>query len=130
MPRIVHFEIPADDPERAVKFYEKVFGWEIEKWEGGEYWLITTGPDEEPGINGAIMPKEEGNDMVRNSIEVDSFDEFKEKIESEGGKMLMEKTQIPGIGDWALFQDTEGNISGMLEPTEEWKAQAREMQKK
>lgn len=130
MPRIVHFEIPAEDPDRASMFYEKVFGWKVEKWEGGDYWLVTTGPDEEPGINGAIMPKEEGNDMVRNSIAVESFEEYAKKIESEGGKMLMEKTEIPGIGNWALFQDTEGNISGILEPSEEWMAQVRAMQKK
>ena len=65
--------------------------------------------------------------MVRNSIAVDSFEDYVKKIESEGGKMLMDKTEIPGIGDWALFQDTEGNISGILEPSPEWMAQAREM---
>ena len=127
MPRIVHFEIPADDPDRAVKFYEEVFGWKIEKWEGGDYWLVTTGPNDEPGINGAIMPKEEGNDMVRNSIAVESLDDYVKKIEAQGGKMLMEKVNIPGIGDWALFQDTEGNISGILQPSPEWLAQTREM---
>lgn len=130
MPRVVHFEIPAEDPDRAVDFYEKVFGWEIEKWEGGEYWLVSTGPLEEPGINGAIMPKEKGNDVVRNTITVDSVEDFIKKIKSAGGKMLSEKTEIPGIGDWALFQDTEGNISGILQPSEEWMAQVREMNKK
>ncbi len=113
----MHFEIPADDPDRAVKFYEKVFGWKIDKWEGGEYWLVTTGADDEPGINGAIMPKAEGNMLVRNTITVDSFDEFVEKIKSEGGKLLTEKMDIPGIGEWAAFQDTEWNISGLMEPS-------------
>ena len=54
MPRVVHFEIHADDPQRAANFYQNVFGWQINKWEGPEdYWLVTTGADNEPGINGA-----------------------------------------------------------------------------
>ena len=58
MPRVVHFEIHADDPERAVNFYQDVFGWQIVKWEGPQdYWLITTGPDDEPGINGGLMKR-------------------------------------------------------------------------
>jgi len=116
MPRVVHFEIPADIPERAAKFYEDVFGWKIKKWEGPfDYWMITTGEEEETGINGAIMTKEMG-EMVRNTIGVDSFDKYAEKIEMEGGKMITEKMTIPGIGTMAAFQDTEGNISVIMEP--------------
>jgi predicted enzyme related to lactoylglutathione lyase len=116
MSRVVHFEIPADDPARAAKFYEEVFGWKIDKWEGPfDYWLITTGENEEPGINGAIMTKEMG-EMVRNTIGVDSFDKYAEKIEKKGGKMVTEKMSIPGIGVMAAFQDTEGNISVIMEP--------------
>jgi uncharacterized protein len=116
MPKVVHFEIPADDPERAIKFYKKVFGWEIDKWGGTfDYWLIKTGKEDEPGINGAIMPREMGSN-VRDTIGVESFDEFAKKIEVEGGKMLTEKMNIPGIGDMAAFQDTEGNIFTILEP--------------
>jgi uncharacterized protein len=116
MAKVVHFEIPADDPERAAKFYEDVFGWEIQRWEGPfDYWLVNTGPDDEPGINGAIMTKEMG-DTIRNTIGVESFDEFAEKIQENGGKMLTEKANIPGIGDMAAFQDTEGNIFVIMEP--------------
>lgn len=58
MPRVVHFELSADNPDRAVKFYTKVFNWKIEKWAGPQdYWLITTGGEKEPGINGAIMQR-------------------------------------------------------------------------
>ena len=116
MPRVVHFEIPADNPGRAAKFYEEVFGWKIKKWEGPlDYWMITTGEEEEPGINGAIMTKDMGG-MVRNTIGVDSFDKYAQKIEKEGGKMLTDKMTIPGIGIMAAFQDTEGNISVIMEP--------------
>ncbi|MGZ7209170.1 MAG: VOC family protein [Methanobacterium sp.] len=116
MPRVVHFEIPADDPERAIEFYKNVFGWKIDKWEGPfDYWLVTTGEEEEPGINGAIMSKEMG-DMVRNTIGVENFDEYAEKIKKAGGKMLTEKQTIPGIGIMAAFEDTEGNISVIMKP--------------
>ncbi len=116
MPRVIHFEIPADDPERAVKFYKKVFGWEIQKWEGPmDYWLVKTGEDNEMGINGAIMPREFGN-KVRNTIAVESLEEAIKKIKSKGGKMLTEKQAIPNIGIMAAFEDTEGNISVILEP--------------
>lgn len=119
MPRVVHFEIPADDPERAVEFYKKVFGWKIDKWEGPfDYWLVTTGEEDEPGINGAIMSKEMG-EMIKNTIGVDSFDKYAEKIENAGGKMLMEKQTIPGIGTMAAFKDTEGNVSVIMEPNME-----------
>ncbi len=57
MSRMVHFEIPADDPERAILFYENVFNWKIDKWDQYEYWLIKTGEDNEPGINGAFITK-------------------------------------------------------------------------
>ncbi|MGZ7067988.1 MAG: VOC family protein, partial [Methanobacterium sp.] len=98
MPRVVHFEIPADDPERAIEFYKNVFGWKIDKWEGPfDYWLVTTGEEEEPGINGAIMSKEMG-DMIRNTIGVENFNEYAEKIKNAGGKMLTDKQTIPGIG--------------------------------
>lgn len=119
MPRVIHFEIPADDPERAVEFYKKVFGWKIDKWEGPfDYWLVTTGEEDEPGINGAIMSKEMG-EMIKNTIGVDSFDKYAEKIENAGGKMLMEKQTIPGIGTMAVFKDTEGNVSVIMEPNME-----------
>jgi predicted enzyme related to lactoylglutathione lyase/uncharacterized protein YndB with AHSA1/START domain len=116
MSKVLHFEIPADDPERAIKFYKDVFGWEIVKWEHGDYWLVSAGPDDEPGINGAIMSKEDGN-VVRDTISVLSIDDFSKKIESQGGKMLTDKMPIQGMGFNALFQDTEGNEFGMIEVT-------------
>jgi hypothetical protein len=58
MPRPIHFEIPAEEPHRAIRFYEIVFGWKFDKWEGPmPYWLITTGPEGQPGINGGLMPR-------------------------------------------------------------------------
>ena len=108
MSRVVHFEIPADDPARAIKFYEDVFGWKIEKWGEFEYWLVTTGEEEEPGINGAILPKKSSG-MVRDAISVDSYREAVKKIENAGGKMLTEAMPVEGIGITGAFEDTEGN---------------------
>jgi predicted enzyme related to lactoylglutathione lyase len=108
MSRVVHFEIPADDPKRAIKFYEDVFGWKIEKWGEFEYWLVTTGEEEEPGINGAILPKK-FNGVVRDAISVDSYREAVKKIEYAGGKMLTEAMPVEGIGITGAFEDTEGN---------------------
>jgi predicted enzyme related to lactoylglutathione lyase len=113
MSRVVHFEIPADDMERAVKFYESVFGWEIEKWDDFDYWLAKTGEDSQPGINGAIMPSGDGG--IRNTITVDSYDEAAKKIVESGGEMLSEKMEVPGVGFNGLFRDSEGNELGIIE---------------
>ncbi len=115
MTKIVHFEIPADDPKRAIKFYENVFDWKINKWMGEfDYWLVVAGKDDEPGINGAIKPRDMGSGII-NYISVNSYDEFAQKIEIEGGKMLTEKMTIPGTGFTGAFQDSEGNIMGIIE---------------
>lgn len=120
MPRVVHFEISADNPERAVKFYEKVFGWTIKKWEGPmEYWHITTGKDE-PGIDGAIMKRQHpltGNDDIIAyicTVSVDSIAAYTDKVEANGGQIIQSKTTIPGIGWFAQCKDTEGNVFGLM----------------
>ncbi len=115
MPRVVHFEIPADNPERATKFYSEVFNWKIEKWVGPvDYWLITTGSDDEVGINGAIMKRPNPQATINNTIEVPSVDNFLSNIVANGGKVIAPKMPVPGVGYAAYFQDTEGNISNKL----------------
>jgi len=115
MPRVIHFEIHADEPERASEFYRRVFGWEITNWGGPmPYWLASTGPDEEPGINGAIKDRDEGLSIV-NTIDVPSVDEFLEKVQAAGGKALTQKMTIPGIGYNAYCNDTEGNVFGIIQ---------------
>ncbi len=117
MPRVVHFEISADDPERAKRFYERVFEWKIEKWGPMEYWLITTGNESEIGINGAIKIRE-GQESTINTISVPSIDEFMKKVEENGGKVLNSKMSIPGVGYHTYCQDTEGNVFGIMEDDE------------
>ena len=116
MPRVIHFEIPADDPERAVDFYKKVFGWKIDKWGGPvNYWLVTTGEEKEPGINGAITEKSENVPATTNTISVPSFDEAVKKIAEAGGKVLMPKMAVPGVGYMTYCKDTEGNVFGIMQ---------------
>ena len=115
MPRVVHFEFPADDPERATKFYKQVFGWQIDKWEGPmDYWLITTGEEGEPGIDGAIQPRGEGQSVI-NTIDVPTVDEYVQKIVDAGGTVVMPKMAVPGVGYMAYCADTEGTVIGLME---------------
>jgi predicted enzyme related to lactoylglutathione lyase len=113
MNRVVHFEINAPDVDKAVPFYEKVFGWKISRWEGPEpYWLVTTG-DEGEGINGAILPSRDGQPRVVNTLQVESVDEAAGMVEANGGKVVVGKTAIPGVGWVAYCTDPGGVIFGI-----------------
>ena len=115
MPRVVHFEVSADDPERAAKFYSDVFGWEIRKWDGPEpYWLVTTGPSDEPGINGGIFHRKGPVGHV-NTIQVDAVDDFAAKVVEHGGQVVLPKMPIPGVGYLAYCKDTEDSVFGIMQ---------------
>ncbi len=115
MARVIHFEIPVDDAERATKFYSSVFLWKIEKSPLMDYWLANTGPDKEPGINGALTPRENMIKTTTNTIGVTSVDESLKKITKAGGKAVTPKTPIQGIGYFAYCLDTEGNLFGIMQ---------------
>ncbi len=121
MPRVIHFEIHADDPSRAVAFYEKVFGWTFQKWEGPmEYWLVTTGPNEQPGINGGLMRRQgeiDGQAVIAYvcTIDVATVDDSVKTIETNGGQVVVPKMPIPGLGWLVYCKDTEGNILGIMQ---------------
>lgn len=120
---IVHFEIPADNIERAKAFYEKTFGWHIERFAmpGGDYWVVrTTEVDEkqkpkEPGaINGGMMQRKNPGQPFMNYIKVESIDAMLKTVEANGGKVCLPKMEIgKGMGWIAAFQDTEGNLMGL-----------------
>ena len=114
MPRVVHFEIPVENPERTVKFYTDVFGWQVQKWQGPEeYWLISTGPKQEPGIDGGFfLPKGPMTGAV-NTLDVPSIDEFLAKVAQTGGTVVVPKRAIPGVGYQAYCKDPEGNLFGI-----------------
>jgi uncharacterized protein len=124
MPRPVHFEIHADNPDRAIAFYQKVLGWTFQKFEGGPmpYWLVTTGPDSVPGINGGLHPRigpkpVEGQAVIAYvcTVGVDSVDAYTAKATAAGAKVCVPKMPIPGIGWLVYVTDTEGNIFGMMQ---------------
>ncbi len=115
MSRVVHFEIQADDLPRIMKFYEEVLGWKFTPFGGGdvEYYLVTTGPDSEPGINGGIMKRNGPTNLVYNSSAVDDIDAAVERIVKAGGEIALPKMPIPGIGWVAYGKDPEGVIFGV-----------------
>ncbi|PYL80681.1 MAG: glyoxalase [Verrucomicrobia bacterium] len=118
MPRVVHFEIYTDDPEAVRPFYQDIFGWKIEKFQGPvEYWLVTTGDDKEPGINGGLTrPREGQSPGTLNTIGVSSLDRTIKDIERRGGKICVPKMSIPKIGWLAYAQEPAGNVFGIIEP--------------
>ncbi|MCM2271076.1 MAG: VOC family protein [candidate division Zixibacteria bacterium] len=122
MNRVVHFEIHAENPERAIAFYSKCFGWKFTKWEGPmEYWIISTGDPKEPGIDGGLLRRHgviDGQAVIAYpcTIQVANIDEMLKKVESAGGQIVLPKMPIPGVG-WLLYsKDTEGNIFGVMQP--------------
>ena len=123
MGRVVHFEIHCSDLDRAERFYTDVFGWRINRWEGApiDYRLITTGPDEQVGINGALTLRRgeiDGQAVIAyvNTVEVDDLAETQRRIADGGGQMVLDPAEIPNVGVVAYFKDTEGNIFGALRP--------------
>ena len=118
MPKFVHIDIAADEPERAAGFYEKVFGWSIRKLEGPvPYWLIATS-DDPADLGAGIAKREEAWQSTTPTIEVDSVDDYGRKIVDEGGTIIVPKVLIPGVGHLLTFKDTEGNVFAILEPAE------------
>jgi len=126
MDPVVHFEMPADDRKRMAKFYEKVFGWETKMLgpEMGEYVTVATtesdenGPKRPGAINGGFYPKEPGGPARHPSlvIAVDDIEKSMKHVTESGGKVLGEPMDIPGIGRYVSFFDTEGNRVSMLKP--------------
>jgi predicted enzyme related to lactoylglutathione lyase len=120
MARVVHFEIHADDPDRAERFYSDVFGWTITRWKGPvDYRLVSTG-EGAPGIDGAIMARSEpagaGVGGYVCTITVDDIGATERLVLAAGGRRVRDRQAIPGIGLHAYFRDTEGNIFGVLQP--------------
>ncbi|MDP4199418.1 MAG: VOC family protein [Bacteroidota bacterium] len=137
MPRIVHFEIPMDNADRATKFYSDVFGWQITKWDGPmPYWLVNTDNAKSgtsagapangapantatnaqwPGINGGMLMRPEPGAGTVNTIDVPDIDAYLAKVVAAGGKIKMPKDLIPDVGYFAYCLDTEGNTFGVMQ---------------
>lgn len=122
MDKIVHFEIPADDVGRAKEFYGSIFGWELDDVPGMDYTMVrTVAVDEqqmptEPGaINGGLMQRTPETSSPVITIDVDSIDDALKRVEAAGGSTVRPRTEIPGMGAFAYFKDTEGNTLGLWE---------------
>jgi predicted enzyme related to lactoylglutathione lyase len=120
MPRPVHFEFIAEDPERAARFWSAAFGWKIEKWSADHpYWLVSTGEDG-PGIDGGIADKATfslpGHTIV--TLGVESVDDAIARVQAAGGEVVAPKMPIPGVGWLAYLRDTEGTVFGTMQPDE------------
>ena len=116
MPRPIHFEIPAENVDRAIGFYTKVFGWTFQKWDGPmPYWLIITGPDDQPGINGGLMERRDPQQPCVNTVDVANLDKSVETVSANGGQVVVPKMPVPGVGWLAYCKDTEGHIFGMMQ---------------
>jgi uncharacterized protein len=116
MAKIVHFEIPVDDAERASAFYRDALGWQINGLGAQPYWLVMAGTDDEPGANGALIAR---GDVHRSPVliaGVEDIDATIAKVEAGGGRMLHGKLPVPGVGWSAYFVDPEGNTIGIFQP--------------
>jgi predicted enzyme related to lactoylglutathione lyase len=128
MSRVVHFEIQADDVERAKAFYEDALGWEFQDWSGSTgttYWGIVTGPEDQPGINGGLLQRpaqtpapEQGTNAFTCTVEVDDYDATEKKILDAGGRVAMPKFALSGMAWQGYYLDTEGNVFGIHQPDE------------
>jgi len=123
--KVVHFELPADNVERARAFYKKTFQWGIQPMPEMNYTMVQTTPSDENGmpkelggINGGIAAR--GNPSPVKvpviTISVDDIDQTLKQIGKNGGKMVQDKQSIGPMGFTAYFQDTEGNIVGLFQP--------------
>lgn len=113
--RVVHFEIPCDNPQKTMNFFGDVFGWTFQQFGDMEYWTVITGDDKLPGINGGLMKKQNPGQPVANSIDVLNLDNAVKKIEGAGGTIVVPKMAIPSVGWLAYFKDPDGNIHGIYQ---------------
>jgi uncharacterized protein len=131
MPTIVHFEVPSDNLERTKRFYTELFGWKMEKMQGmgqREYWTFSTSSSDRGGgsnnsnggdgsgssteqwtISGGMMERQMPQEPIMVYIGVDSVTEYSNKVERLGGKVIKQKTEVPGYGWFAICTDTENN---------------------
>ena len=117
MAKVVHFEIPAEDPKRAVEFFSAVFGWKFNRWgENNDYYLTESGPKEEPGIEGAIMKWNHPDQPIVNTIQVEDIESTLTLIEENGGEIVVPLQTIPGVGKHCYFKDPSGFLHGAMEP--------------
>ena len=118
MARVVHFEIPVDDPDRAREFYRTALDWKVESSDE-RYWLATTGTPEDAGVDGALIDRSDVHASPVLIAGVESVDDTLQRAVDAGGQVLMGKRAIPGLGFSAYLRDSEGNVIGLFQPQED-----------
>jgi uncharacterized protein len=113
--RVVHFEVPVDDADRAGAFYRAAFDWRVDQWGDVPYWPMTTGEPPGIGAEGALTPRSDAPEGVLVYVQVDDIDPALERIRSAGGAVVAGRTAIPGTGWFATFRDPEGNLLGLYQ---------------
>jgi hypothetical protein len=116
VPKIVHFEIPVDDGDRASAFYHDALGWEIAGHGDESYWLVRAGAADEPGADGALIGRGEVHQHPVLIAGVDDLDDTLSRIERSGGRVVQPRVTIPGVGWSAYVLDSEGNTIGIFQP--------------
>jgi len=121
VPRPIHFEIHAENPQRAVAFYTALFGWTFTQWGNQPYWLVATGDKSTPGIDGGLLPRQgpaPANMAAVNAfvctVDVPDVDAYSKRVVELGGGIALAKMPIPTVGWLAYGKDTEGNLFGMM----------------
>jgi hypothetical protein len=122
MPRVIHFEIHTNEPERAIRFYHSVFGWEFLKFPNPitDYWVVKTGEADQPGIDGGLLRRDiqfEGVGVTAFvcTIAVSDLEVYLMKVNTSGGQLARERMAVTGVGWLAYCKDTEGNLFGMMQ---------------
>lgn len=119
MAKVVHFEVPVDDPDRAREFYASLFGWKLDAYGDEGYWLATAGQPDDLGVDGALIRRGDIHASPVIVIGVESVEETLAAAERAGAAVLMGKETIPTVGYSAYLRDTEGNVIGIFEPDDQ-----------
>lgn len=113
--RAIHFEIPVDDPDRAIRFYRAAIGWDPRRWGEIPYWTVADSATPEPGIAGALIPRSEAPQGLLLYVSVEDVDAVVKKAEEAGGRIVSPRQAVPGIGWMARINDSEGNLIGLIQ---------------
>ena len=119
MSKIVHFEIPVDDPPRAIAFYRDALGWDISGYGDEQYWLVRAGAPDEAGADGALIAR---GDLHRSPVlvaGVGDIDAVLARVRAAGGEVVSDRAAVPGVGWAAYVRDPEGNVVGLFQPDED-----------
>ena len=123
MGRVMHFEIHASEPLAMIDFYSALLGWKFSQWQGQPYWLVDTGPADQPGINGGLVQRNGAMPSASQPVnafvctaQVDDLDAALARVGGLGGSLALPRMAVPGVGWLAYVKDPDENILGLMQP--------------